>query len=142
MARRLHEDALGVAGAETIIGTGVKVHGNLTSQSDITIDGNLEGSISAEGSVTIGVNAQIKANITATSVVVAGLVNGNITTEGEASILETGHVEGDIKAGGLAIATGGIFVGRSLMDAPPRLNTEPESRPNHESSRDNHSRES
>jgi cytoskeletal protein CcmA (bactofilin family) len=121
MARRAHDDALGVAGAETVIGTGVVVHGNINSESDIVIDGIVDGSISTSGNVTIGVNAQIQANIRATNVTIAGSLKGNIAASGEASLLETGHVEGDVTSAGLAIASGGVFVGKSLMDAPPRL---------------------
>jgi cytoskeletal protein CcmA (bactofilin family) len=128
MPRKSHEDALGVAGAETVIGTGVVVHGNLRSESDISIDGTLTGEITTDGDVTIGVNARIKANIRATNVAIAGTLHGNITAGGETTIRETGHVEGDIKAGGLAIASGGIFIGRSIMETPPQLDhddTEP-----------------
>jgi cytoskeletal protein CcmA (bactofilin family) len=90
MARKSHEDALGVVGAETIIGAGVIVQGNL---------------------------------IKATNITVAGQLIGNITADGEATIRETGHVKGDIKAAGLAVVSGGVFIGRSLMEAPTRLHT-------------------
>jgi cytoskeletal protein CcmA (bactofilin family) len=121
MARKAHEDALGVAGAETVIGTGVIVHGNLESESDIAIDGTLDGSVKTKGNVIVGVNANIKANIHATSIIIAGTVKGNVTSEGETSILETGHLVGDVDASGLAITSGGIFVGRSLVSSPQRV---------------------
>jgi cytoskeletal protein CcmA (bactofilin family) len=119
MARRAHDDALGVSGAETIIGAGVVVHGNLTGEADIFIDGHLEGNIKTAGDVTVGINASIKANIEATNVTVAGSLTGNIAASGDTTIRETGHVQGDIKSSGLAIASGGVFIGRSLMEAPP-----------------------
>lgn len=125
MARRTHEDALGVTGAETIIGTGVTVHGNLESESDVIIDGALDGHIKTSGNVTLGINAVVKADIQGVNVTIAGSLKGNITAEGEAAIRETGHVEGDIHCLGLVIASGGVFSGRSIMEAPPRLETEP-----------------
>ena len=121
MARKSHEDALGVAGAETVIGTGVNVKGNLASESDIVIDGTLTGHIKAGGDVTLGVNANVKGDITAVNVAIAGTLHGNVTAEGEASLRETSHVEGDIKCAGLVVAAGAIFIGQSLMQAPPRL---------------------
>jgi cytoskeletal protein CcmA (bactofilin family) len=100
MARKSHDDALGVAGAETIIGAGVTIHGDLTSDADMIIDGTLEGTITTQGDVTIGVNARIKATLKAGNVVVA----------------ETGQVEGDITStAGLAITPGGVFVGSNHM---------------------------
>jgi cytoskeletal protein CcmA (bactofilin family) len=125
MPRKSHEDALGVAGAETIIGTGVTLKGTLKSQSDIMIDGHLAGDIQAEGDVTVGVNAVIDANITAANVTIAGRLNGHIAASGSASILQTGNVKGDITATGLAISAGAVFIGRSNMSSPPEL-TPPE----------------
>jgi cytoskeletal protein CcmA (bactofilin family) len=72
MARRTHDDALGVAGADTVIGTGVTVTGDVSSESDIVIDGTLRGSVKAGGNVTIGVNAQVNGNVAGTNVTVAG----------------------------------------------------------------------
>ncbi len=130
MARRTHDDALGVAGAETVIGTGVVVNGNLASQSDIAVDGTLTGNIQTEGDVTVGMNANIKGNVTGTNIMVAGIVHGNVTASGETSIRETGSVTGDIKATSLAVSSGGTFVGRSIMDAPPTLDgDQPEGEP-------------
>ena len=118
MARKSHDDALGVIGAETIIGAGVTVHGNLSGSSDIVIDGTLEGSVTTSGDVTIGMNAQIKASVTAMNVTIAGTLIGDVKASGQASIRETGNVTGDVRSAGLAISTGGIFVGRSIMDPP------------------------
>jgi cytoskeletal protein CcmA (bactofilin family) len=121
VVRKIHEDVLGVAGAETVIGTGVSVTGDLTSESDISVDGLLVGSITTSGDVTIGVNANVKGNIAGTNVTIAGTLKGNISATGEARIRETGNLHGDIKSTGLAVSSGGIFIGRSLMTAPPSL---------------------
>jgi cytoskeletal protein CcmA (bactofilin family) len=121
MPRKSHEDVLGVIGAETVIGTGVVVRGNLTGSADIIVDGNLDGNISTTGDVTIGMNAQVKANVNAANVTVAGNLIGDITATGQASIRETGNVQGDIRSSGLAITTGGIFVGRSIMEVSTGL---------------------
>ena len=121
MARKTHDDAFGAAGAETMIGAGVTVHGNLVSESDVTIDGQLEGDVTATGDVTIGVNARVKGSVHGTNVTVLGHLKGNIIARGEASIRETGQVEGDITSAGIAINSGGIFVGRSKMQTIPSL---------------------
>ncbi len=125
MARKSHEDVFGAAGAETVIGTGVKLTGKLVSDSDIIIDGQLTGEITSTGDVTIGINAKIKADVRGANVTVVGSLTGNIVASGEITIRETGHVDGDITAAGLAITSGGVFSGRSIMEAPPRLGDEP-----------------
>jgi cytoskeletal protein CcmA (bactofilin family) len=121
MARRTHDDAFGVAGADTVIGTGVEVHGNLSSESDIIVDGVLEGSIKAGGNVTLGVNAVVKGNIEATNITVSGQLHGNVVTTDDLTIRETGQLKGDIKVGGLTVMSGAIFIGRSVMQAAPQL---------------------
>jgi cytoskeletal protein CcmA (bactofilin family) len=115
MARRTHDDALGVTGAETIIGSGVTVHGELNSESDVLVDGHVEGNITTTGDIVVGVNAEIKATLTGTNIMVAGHLIGNIHASGETTIKETGRVDGDITSSGLSISSGGIFIGRSRM---------------------------
>jgi cytoskeletal protein CcmA (bactofilin family) len=120
MARRSHDDALGVVGAETVIGAGVVVQGNLESESDVMIDGQLTGNVAATGDITIGVNAKIKGNLKGNNITIAGQLTGDIHALGEASIRETGQVKGDVSAANLAITSGGIFVGRSVMNTTPK----------------------
>src|SRR4051812_40402775 len=100
MARR--DDALGVTGAETIIGPGVVIEGNLTGQEDMVIDGTVNGEIRTAGDVTLGVNAEVHAPIQATNITIAGTLHGPITAAGEVTIRETGHMYGDITAAGLS----------------------------------------
>lgn len=119
MARRQHDDALGVAGAETIIGTGVQAKGDIVSESDIIVDGQITGSLTAAGDIAVGVNGRIKANIRATNVRVSGRVLGGVRASGTVSITETGQIEGDVTSSGLSIMPGGVFIGSSKMDAHP-----------------------
>jgi cytoskeletal protein CcmA (bactofilin family) len=113
MARR--GDALGVSGADTVIGAGVTVDGKLRSESDITIDGQLRGEVKTTGLVVVGINAEVTAPIRAGSTQVAGKLIGPITALGQVTIMATGHVEGDIVSAGLAIEPGGTFIGRSSI---------------------------
>lgn len=115
MARKTHDDALGVVGAETVIGAGVVVRGNLQGEADIIVDGQLEGDIVTIADVTIGVNARVKAHIKGANVTIAGQLKGDIEATGLTTIRETGQVTGDITAAGLAITAGGVFVGQSRL---------------------------
>ena len=121
MARRTHDDAFGAAGADTVIGTGVEVHGDLTSESDIIVDGILDGALKAGGNVTLGVNAVVKGNIEATNVTVSGQLHGNVIALDDLTIRETGQIKGDIKVGGLTVMSGAILIGKCIMQAAPQL---------------------
>ena len=98
-----------------MIGSGVVVTGNLTSDSDIFVDGNLTGSIKAVGDVTVGVNGVIKAPVAGNNIKIAGEVTGNISAESEVTITESGQLRGNVAAGSLVIISGGIFNGTSKM---------------------------
>jgi cytoskeletal protein CcmA (bactofilin family) len=114
-------DLLGVSAAETIIGAGVKLKGNLAGDGDMMIDGLISGNLKSAGNITIGVNAIVKADIEATNVVILGQVDGNIKAPQETRLGETGRVKGNITTANLAIASGAIFAGSSTMtQANPR----------------------
>jgi cytoskeletal protein CcmA (bactofilin family) len=101
--------------AETIVGTSVKLKGNLKSDGDITVDGSVNGEIRTKGMVTIGPNAHVIASVRAKKVVIAGTVQGNIEAIERLTLTETGRVYGDIVANILSVAAGAIFTGKSTM---------------------------
>lgn len=102
-------------GAETVVGTSVKLKGNLKSDGDITIDGVVTGEIKTKGSVVIGKNANIVASVKAKNISVSGAVQGNVEASDRLEITETGKVLGDISANVLSVAPGAMFTGKSQM---------------------------
>lgn len=109
------EDAVMNGAAETVVGTSVKLKGNLRSDGDITVDGSVNGEIKTKGTVNIGPNAHIIANVQAKNVNISGTVQGNIVAVEKLSISESGRVYGDVSANILAISAGAIFTGKSTM---------------------------
>lgn len=109
------EDEIPSGVAETIVGTSVKLKGNLKSDGDITVDGSINGEIKTKGTVIVGPNANIIASVKAKNISVSGTVQGNISASERLSITETGRVFGDINANILNIAPGAIFTGKSTM---------------------------
>lgn len=101
--------------AETIVGTSVKLKGNLKSDGDIIIDGVVTGEVRTKGSVKIGQNANIIASVKAKNISVAGAVQGNVEATDRLEISETGKVLGDISANILSISPGAVFSGKSQM---------------------------
>jgi cytoskeletal protein CcmA (bactofilin family) len=101
--------------AETIVGTSVKLKGNLKSDGDVYVDGILTGEIRTKGSVVVGPNANIIAGIKAKNVSIAGVVQGNVEAMDRLEIASSGRVLGDIAANILAIEPGAVFSGKSQM---------------------------
>ena len=94
------------------IGKSVVIKGELNGSEDLTIEGQVEGTIELRQHVlTIGPNGKIKAQVFAKSVVVLGEVIGNVTATDKVNIRENGSVDGDITAPRVAIAEGAHFRG-------------------------------
>lgn len=115
MARR--QDLLGVSTADTVIGSSVKLKGNVASDGDIAIDGHLIGNVKSGGNVTIGVNARIAGDVIGINVMIAGRLEGSIKSTDNTSLLETAQVNGDITTGTLQVSLGAVFIGNNRMKA-------------------------
>src|SRR5438552_11715483 len=94
------------------IGKSVVIKGELNGSEDLTIEGQVEGTIQLRDHVlTIGPNGRIKAQVFAKSVIVLGEVTGNVTASEKVDIRDNGSVDGDIVSPRVAIAEGAHFRG-------------------------------
>ena len=105
----------------SIIGPGTEFKGTLKDRESIRIDGKFEGEIETEGSVTVGENAVVQANIKAVKVTIAGKVIGDVDCEEKVEISPTGSLEGKVKASDLTIAEGAFFNGECRMNPPTQM---------------------
>lgn len=113
-------------GAETIVGTSVKLKGNLKSDGDIIVNGVVTGELKTKGSVIIGKNANVVANVKAANISISGAVQGNVEATDKLEITENGKVIGDIASNVLSIAPGAMFTGKSQMsDSHKEIVSEP-----------------
>jgi cytoskeletal protein CcmA (bactofilin family) len=109
--------------SETImnLGKSVVIKGELSGSEDLTLSGQMEGSIKLPAhTLTIGSDADIKAEISATTVVIIGAVTGNVTAGNKVEIQATGSVVGDISSPKLVIADGGRLHGAVEMPSAKR----------------------
>lgn len=98
------------------LGKSVVIKGELTASEDLTIYGQMEGSIKLPNhTLTIGPHADIRAAIAAKAVVVRGAVTGDVTAGDRVEIQTNGSVIGDVVAPRLAIADGGALQGKVQM---------------------------
>src|SRR3990170_5980324 len=95
------------------IGKAVRVEGKVISEEDLTIDGNVQGSIELGGhSLTIGQDASIRADLLAKTVTISGKVTGNVKGVDKVELRPTGSVEGDITAPRFVMAEGAVVLGK------------------------------
>jgi cytoskeletal protein CcmA (bactofilin family) len=95
------------------IGKAVRVEGKVISEEDLTIDGDVQGSIELGGhSLTIGQEARIRADLLAKTVTISGKVNGNVRAVDKVDLRATGSVDGNITAPRFVMAEGATVMGK------------------------------
>ena len=99
-------------GIPSIIGSSMKVSGDLNSEGAVQIEGEIEGNIHCI-EVTVGPNAQIRGHIYAETAKVHGNVNGEIRAQ-RVTLSSTARVMGDIVHEELAIEAGAYVEGQML----------------------------
>ena len=96
-----------------LIGKSVIIKGELTGSEDLFIEGQVEGSIELPGGVLIiGPNGQVRADIQAKGVIVQGKLEGNINANDRAELRKTAVVVGDIVTQRVSIEDGAYFKGK------------------------------
>ncbi len=105
-------------GKRNVLSNDVEIKGNIKFENDLLVDGKIDGEINSNGTLTIGEQARIKAEIKTRSVVVYGKVHGNITVTDRVELKSSAEVIGDIKGAVLSIEAGAVFVGKSMVGAP------------------------
>jgi cytoskeletal protein CcmA (bactofilin family) len=95
------------------IGKSLFVQGKVISTEDLTIDGQVEGTIElGNHSLTIGTGAAIQADLVARTVVISGTVTGNVKASVKVDLRATGSVAGDITSPVLLMADGAVIMGK------------------------------
>jgi cytoskeletal protein CcmA (bactofilin family) len=98
-------------GAATI-GKAVKVNGQIVSQEDLYVDGDVEGTIELnQHKLTIGPNGKVHAAIKSREVVVLGSIQGNVEASDKIEIRKDAKLVGDIKTARIIIEDGAYFKG-------------------------------
>jgi cytoskeletal protein CcmA (bactofilin family) len=106
------------AEGSTVIGKSVVIRGELSGNEDLFIDGDVEGTVSLpESRLTVGPNAQVRADINAREVVVFGHLTGNVKATGRVDLRQSALVKGDILAGRLSIEESAVLTGRVELKA-------------------------
>jgi cytoskeletal protein CcmA (bactofilin family) len=104
-----------------ILDNSVKIQGSLLFRSDLIFDGNFEGEIHSAGSLTVGENADVQAQIHVRAVVIRGKVTGNIVASERCELKSRSQLYGDLKTARLIIEEGATFVGKSEVSPDGKI---------------------
>jgi len=95
-----------------VIGKSVMIKGQIFSREDLTIDGEIDGSVELhEHRLTVGPNGKLQAGVKAREVVVLGTIHGNVEASDKIDIRKDAKLVGDIKTTRIVIEDGAYFKG-------------------------------
>lgn len=100
-----------------LLGKGSEFEGKLTFEGAVQIDGKFTGEVFSKGTLIIGENAKVKAEIAVASVVVKGEVSGNIKAPNCVELHAPARLVGNIMTPALYVQKGVIFEGNTIMES-------------------------
>jgi cytoskeletal protein CcmA (bactofilin family) len=109
--------------AETVVGPSVKIQGDLNSEGNIKIEGQVSGKVKTSQSVFVIAGAKIAADVLAGNAVIGGEIMGNIKVSGHLILQSTAKIAGDISCQILRVEDGAIFSGKCTMNGGPTVNS-------------------
>jgi len=102
-----------------IIGLGVSISGDVTAESNLRVEGKVEGrSIETDHDVEVSESAKVVASVSGRSVRIAGEVTGDIAGSEKVLISKSGRVQGNIVAPRVQLEDGALFRGSIDMNPP------------------------
>src|SRR5262245_40059531 len=113
------------------LGKGSKVTGKIALDGPGRIEGQVEGEVTAQDTLTIGEGAVVNATVNGTSIVVHGRITGDITARARLELKAGSKVFGNVRAPSLVIQEGATFEGQCAMggDVAARVEKERKSPP-------------
>lgn len=99
----------------SIIGPGMKIVGDCSSDGTIRVEGRVEGSVKAGKSVVVGKDGIVKGDISTQDAIVAGTVDGSVTAESRIELQSSCRVQGDIRSRRVKLEEGGQVDGQLHM---------------------------
>lgn len=101
--------------SHNVIASGTTIKGDIICNSDIRIDGNVEGTLKSSGHVIVGDDGCFKGNMLSKDIDIWGKVEGTITSTDTLTLRNTGKLKGDMTVGTLVIEQGAEFNGTCKM---------------------------
>ncbi len=105
--------------AINLIGKGTVITGDIKSEGDIRIDGELKGNITCTGRVVVGDTGKVTGEIICKNCEVAGYVDGKVKIDQLITLKATSTVVGEINTDKLSIEPGSVFTGTCTMGNNP-----------------------
>lgn len=119
------EEMIAEGKMNSIIGKGCKITGTIDVQDGtLRIDGDFEGTVNCPGTLVVGKDGRVRADVKVHSAVIGGTLNGNIDAKEKIELQAGSRLEGDIKTTRLVIDEGVFFEGSCKMSPDGKSSTQ------------------
>ena len=100
----------------SVVASGTEITGEVTTQGDLRIEGNVEGDVHTRGEVVISDRGSVNGDVQADTVVVEGRIDGTVTAREVARLMSGCRVTADLRSPAVQLEEGARFDGRIEMD--------------------------
>ena len=107
----------GTPGSATLISSGTTLKGDVKSETDLRIDGTIQGNVRSSAKIIVGPTGYVEGNIEGVHADITGKVKGNITVKELLQLREKCMVEGNLIATKLQVDPTATFNGKCQMGA-------------------------
>jgi cytoskeletal protein CcmA (bactofilin family) len=104
----------------TTISRSSSIEGKLASSGDVTIEGEVRGTIEASGHLLVSESGSVDATLRGRRVTVGGKVKGDILADERIELEPSADVRGNITAPRILIKDGATFEGQVVMKSPAK----------------------
>lgn len=94
---------------------GSKIVGDIITESNLRIDGEVVGNVTTGAKVVIGATGYIKGNLTCSEGDIEGRVEGTLKVDGLLTLRSGANIEGEIATTKLQVEEGAQFSGNCIM---------------------------
>lgn len=95
--------------------SGSKIVGTIVADSDIRIDGIVEGDLQCSGKTVIGEQGKVKGTIVCQNAEILGQLDGKIEVKQTLALRTSGNIKGDVITGTLIVEPNAVFNGTCSM---------------------------
>ncbi|MDH6343601.1 cytoskeletal protein CcmA (bactofilin family) [Parabacteroides sp. PFB2-12] len=119
MGKKMNEEitppvSTGNSGMLNIISAGTIIIGNVYTESDFRVDGEIDGEIACNEKLILGKTSRVKGKVSASYVEVFGEVEGSVMAE-TLEVKSSARIQGDISAQSLEMEPDALFDGTCSM---------------------------
>ena len=97
---------------ESFLSADLTIEGKIAGSGHVRIAGRFKGDVQVDGNLSLDSGARLEGHVKASVVSVGGELIGNIENAKRVELLETGVINGDVKAGSLTVAAGSRMRGQ------------------------------